>query len=158
MPSFNPKSRPKVASTSTPATSCSCLGPDLRVWDRMPVHPRKTDCCFPGLPSLPAADLKLSSTTTFCTTALEFNNTLTSEAGRLSKQFLRLGSKATSAWDEAGALRGAEAILYIVWLPCELIISRVVCTESEVLLEAQVGRDTVGVGFCFRAEAPLELP
>jgi hypothetical protein len=76
----------------------------------MPVHPKKTDCCLPGFPSLPAACLKLSSTTTFCTTAFEFDNTLTSDDGRLSKQFLRLGKRATSAWDEAGGLRGAEAI------------------------------------------------
>jgi hypothetical protein len=72
---------------------------------------------LPGFPWLPAACLKLNSTTTFCTTAFEFDNTLTSDDGRLSKQFLRLGKRATSAWDEAGGLRGAEAIVFVVWLP-----------------------------------------
>lgn len=111
IPSLSPSNRPKVPSTSTPGTSCSCLGPARRVCERIPVHPRKTDCCLPGLPSLPAACLKLSSTTTFCTTAFELRSTLTSEGGRLSKQFLRLGSRATSAWEEAGGLRAVEAIV-----------------------------------------------
>jgi hypothetical protein len=127
IPSLNPSSLPNVPSTSTPATSCSCLGPDLRVCERMPVHPKKTDCCLPGLPSLPAACLKLSSTTTFCAKVFAFDNTLTSDDGRLSKQFLRLGKRATSAWDEAGGLRGAEAIVLLVWLP--FVISCVL--ESE---------------------------
>lgn len=111
IPSLNPNNRPKVPSTSTLGTSCSCLGPARRVCERMPVQPRKTDCCLPGLPSLPVACLKLSSTTTFCTTAFELRSTLTSEEGRLSKQFLRLGRRATSAWEEAGGLRAVEAMV-----------------------------------------------
>lgn len=113
IPSLNPNNRPNVPSTSTPGTSCSCLGPALRVCERMPVHPKNTEDCLPAFPSLPAACLKLSSTTTFCTTALEFSSTLTSDAGRLSRQFLRPGRRATSAWVEEGGLRVVEAILYV---------------------------------------------
>ena len=126
MPSLNPKSRPKVASTSTPATSCSCLGPALLVCERIPVHPKKTDCCFPGFPSLPAACLKLSSTTTFCTTALEFSSTLTSDAGRLSRQFLREGRRETSAWEEGGGLRGVEAMVFYLGLRVCLCVLRMI--------------------------------
>ena len=129
IPSLNPTNRPNVPSTSTPCTSdCSSLlvGPApaaLRVCERMPVHPKNTDCCFP---SLPAACLKLSSTTTFCTTALEFSSTLTSGAGRLSRQFLSEGRRETSAWEEGGGLRGVEAMVFYLGLRVCLCVLRMI--------------------------------
>lgn len=118
IPSTSPSSLPKVVSTSTVGTSCSCLPParaEARpslptigatfACDCMPVHPMNTDFEAPLARCLAslldgAAARYVSSTTTFCAIVFELSKTATKEEGRLSKQFLRLGEKTKSTCAE----------------------------------------------------------
>lgn len=109
VPALKPSRLAKVASISTVDNSLSCEPPRTPSrpitgvgfdCDCIPVHPTNTDCVVAGFsfPSEPVgcAWRYCSSTTTFCATVFALSSRATREAGRLTKQLLRLGSNASS--------------------------------------------------------------